>query len=609
MKLTFTCILSFLSMALGAQTINTIAGNGVWACSGTGGPAIAAGVGQLYAVAVDGGGNVYIGAVSCRKVFKISALGTITTYVGTGTGGSTGDGGPATSATIGMPSSLAVDRFGNLFISDNENSVIRKVNAAGIISTIAGDASVVGGGYGGDGGPASAALLQWPEGIAVDTTGNLYVADNGNNIIRKISLSGIITRIAGNGSWSYSGDGGPAMAAGLQAPRGLAVDRKGNIYVSDGISQRVRKISTSGIITCIAGNGTAGYAGDGGPATAANLRYPRGMSADRYCNVFIADGGNHAIRMVDTNNIITTYAGIGGPGHSGDGGPAYLALISYPYDVAIDGNGYKYIAELNGAYVRKIDTCLAPVVLPILGDTALCVGDTLVLVDSTAGGVWSVSDTTVATIDASGMVAGISRGLVTVTYAKTNACATIARIRMLIVGPFAGAIFAPGHTPSTSGVDTFCYGAFLSVTGPAGGTWGVTDTTKATISSTGSIMPLDFGVLDTAFYTVTDSCGYDTAWYPFVIEWCPDKVSNTTSPEKVLKLYPNPARGSVTLETQRAGTLFVFTLEGKEVLQYVAKAGATTLDLPRGLAAGMYICKFAALDGSVSMVRIVHEAE
>ncbi len=568
-----------------AQTISTIAGTGVWACTGEGIPAVTAAVGQLNSVTTDTNGNIYIGSVTCRQVKKISPSGIITIFVGTGTTGSSGDGGPAILATIGAPTALATDRWGNLYIADDEYNVIRKVNTAGIISTIAGDASVVGGGYSGDGGPATLALLSSPADIAIDSLGNIFIADAGNNVIRKISTSGIITRIAGNGLWVYSGDGGPAISAGIIAPRGIAVDKKGNIYATDNINSCVRQISTTGIITRFAGTTSSGYSGDGDAATSAEMKYPRSLATDKYGNVYIADVHNSAIRRVDTNGIITTFAGNGSSGHSGDGGPAFEARLNYAQDIAIDENGFKYIAEINGAYLRKVDSCMPPNISPIIGDATLCTGMSLTLTDTTMGGTWHVSDTSVGVISPTGVFTGLSKGKVTVTYTKANACATVHATKNIIVGPYAGKIEGWGSF-GTSGIDTFCYGASFVSNGPSGGTWGLTDTTVASISSTGLVTPYTLYVLDTVFYATTDTCGSDTAFLPFVIIWCPDQVNPITKEMKI-NIYPNPAYSYLNISAPYPITnLEIESISGRRMYTTKSLLNELTIDIadfPPGL--------------------------
>ena len=250
----------------------------------------------------------------------------ITTIAGTYPG-YYGDGGLATVAGLFAPTSVAYDRAGNVYIADNGNNVIRKVNTLGIISTFAGiQYTTATGLYGGDGGAATSAYLASPTGVAVDTAGNVYIADVGNARIRKVNGLGIITTIAGNGTYGYSGDGTLATSAELNYPWGVAVDRVGNVYIADGGNARIRKINTAGIISTFAGNGTYGYSGDGGSATSAKLSGPWSVAVDGAGNVYIAEAGNtftatgSRIRKINTSGIISTIAGNGTYGYSGDGG-------------------------------------------------------------------------------------------------------------------------------------------------------------------------------------------------------------------------------------------------------------------------------------------------
>jgi sugar lactone lactonase YvrE len=219
------------------------------------------------------------------------------------------------------------------------------------ITTIAGT-----GGYGGsgDGGPATSAQLWDPRGVAVDSDGNIYIADPGNYRIRKVDSSGNITTFAGNGTPGYSGDGESATSAQLNNPNGIAVDSLGNIYIADQYNYRIRKVDSDGKITTIAGNGTPGYSGDGGPATSAQLYNPSGVAVDSDGNIYIADNNNYRVRKVDSSGKITTFAGTGTAGYSGDGGPATLAQLNWPYGVAVDSVGNIYIADRSNNRIRKV---------------------------------------------------------------------------------------------------------------------------------------------------------------------------------------------------------------------------------------------------------------
>ncbi len=271
--------------------------------------------------------------------------------------GYSGDGGPATNAELNDPLGVAIDASGNLYISDYNDFTIRKVNTSGIISTLAGNHSY-GHGYSGDGGPATAAELFEPWGITFDASGNLYIADWGNNIIRKVNTSGIISTFAGNHIFGYSGDGGPATAAELRAPNGVAVDASGNLYIGEESNYDVRKVNTSEIINTIAGNQVLGYSGDGGPAAAAELREPYGIALDPADNLYISDFNNNLIRKVNTSGIISTVAGnySYGHGYSGDGGAATAAELNGPAGIACDASGTLYIADVRNGVVRKVNT-------------------------------------------------------------------------------------------------------------------------------------------------------------------------------------------------------------------------------------------------------------
>ena len=334
-------------------TITTIAGDGTLGFGGDGGPASAADLRFPSGVALDGAGNIYIADTNNHRIRSVDTSGTITTIAGDGTRGFGGDGGPASAAQLRFPSGVALDGAGNIYIADTDNHRIRRVDTSGTITTIAGDGTF---GFGGDGGPASAARLNSPDGVAVDGAGNIYIADHGNNRIRRVDTSGTITTVAGDGTSGFGGDGGPATTAQLNFPRGVALDGAGNVYIADTDNHRIRRVDTSGTITTIAGDGTFGFGGDGGPATTAQLNFPRGVALDGAGNVYIADTDNHRIRRVDTSGTITTIAGDGTRGFGGDGGPASAAQLNSPRGVALDGAGNVYIADTDNHRIRRVDT-------------------------------------------------------------------------------------------------------------------------------------------------------------------------------------------------------------------------------------------------------------
>jgi uncharacterized protein (TIGR03437 family) len=330
-------------------TIETVAGNGSGAFSGDGGPAINAGVSPVEGIAFDSAGNYYIG--SGGRIRKVNTSGIISTFAGDGTGMYSGDGGPAISAgfAASSPASIAVDGSGNLYIMDVLR--VRKVDTSGIITTIAGNGS---NGYGGDGGPATSAVIA-ADGVAADTVGNVYIADYINNRVRKIDhATGVITTMAGNGNdlqqGGPAGDGNPATSVAIESPLAVAVDNAGNVYFSAGA--RILKVDSSGIIHTVAGTGTRGYSGDTGPAISAKLFAALALAVDSAGNLYFADPTNNRVRKVDASGIMTTVAGNGTRGFSGDGGPAIAAQVQNVNGVAVDGAGNIYFDDI--ARVREV---------------------------------------------------------------------------------------------------------------------------------------------------------------------------------------------------------------------------------------------------------------
>ena len=341
--------LAVLSVCSGQAVISTVAGNGTMVYSGDGGPATKAALGIPPDVAVDSAGNLYIVDRSNNRIRKVDTSGTISTFAGNGNMDSSGDGGAATSAALFLPTAIAVDGSGNVYIADG-GSGLRKVDTKGIITSVPVISSFL-------------SKIASPGGMTTDSAGNVYVSDLNGSAIYKLDKSGVLTTVAG-GALGFSGDGGPATKAALNFPAGVAVDSAGNLYFADKGNNRVRKVDTKGVITTFAGTGTAGYSGDGGPATGAKLGLNltaafQGVAVDSAGNVYIADPANNRVRMVNPSGIISTFAGNGTPFATGslgngDGGPPASASVMTPYGVKVDSAGNVVIADTGHNLIRKV---------------------------------------------------------------------------------------------------------------------------------------------------------------------------------------------------------------------------------------------------------------
>ncbi len=343
-------------------------------------------------VAVDPAGDIFVADAANNRVREVvKATGAVITVAGTGSAGYSGDGGPATAAMLNFPYGVAVDSAGDLFVADLGNQRVREVLANGTIETVAGNGTA---GYGGDGGSATAAMLDNPEGLALDASGNLFIADVGNNRVREVLSSGMIITVAGTGTAGYNGDGGPASSAELNFPNGVAVDASGDLFIADRENERVREVLSNGTIETIAGDGDTGYSGDGGPATAATLNEPTDIAVDQSGDVFISDRYNERVREIEaaTGNIITI-AGTGALGYGGDGGAAAAAAFDEPTGLALDEAGDLFIADASNNRVREIIPAATVVVRAVPTDTAVTA--------STASASYGQTVTFTATVSAS----------------------------------------------------------------------------------------------------------------------------------------------------------------------------------------------------------------
>jgi uncharacterized protein (TIGR03437 family) len=348
----FSAATLFVSLCAGQApsfNISNVAGNGTPGFAGDGSAATTAQLNLPFSVAI-AGSNLYIADQANNRI-RLVSNGNISTFAGTGTAGNSGDTGAATKALMTSPTGVATDSSGNVYLSDTVSAEVRKISGANI-NLFAGTPGTPG--FLGDGAAANLAEVSQPSGLAIDLAGNVYIADTFNDRIRKVTTDGNIATFAGNGSTGFSGDGGPAIGAALNNPEAIAMDAAGNIYIADAFNNRIRKVTTDGNIHTIAGSSSAGgYAGDGGLAINALLNHPRGVAVDGAGNVYIADTFNQRIRVVVPTGLIYTIAGLGVQGYAGDGGPALLAELNFPTGVTVSGANV-YITDSSNHAIRLL---------------------------------------------------------------------------------------------------------------------------------------------------------------------------------------------------------------------------------------------------------------
>lgn len=451
--------------------ISTVAGNGSSGFGGDGGAAITAQFNYdflnvpLGYVKLDAAGNIYIADAANRRLRKINNAGIVTTVAGNGSIGSGGDGSAATLAQLNDPNGIAIDASGNIYISDQGSGKIRKVNSTGIISTFAGTGAYT---FNGDGNAAVNTALYAPAGIALDASGNMYVADMGNNRIRKINTSGIVSTVAGSGTGGYSGDGGAATSAQLFQPTDVAIDTAGNIYIADAYNSCIRKVSTSGVITTVAGTGSYGFSGDGGNATAAQLAMPNKVAVDTSGNIYIGDAYNHRIRKVNSQGIITTIAGTGTSGYSGDGGLATAAKTSDVWGLTLDPAGNIYLGD--GYRVREIGVPVTPAINIVAAQNNVCNGTSVTFTATPVnGGVtpsfqWKVNGINAGT-DSTGFTYAPANGdIVTCVLTSSNPNATQATATSNTITMIITAAVTPVVNIVASGGNSTCAGTAVTFT-------------------------------------------------------------------------------------------------------------------------------------------------
>jgi hypothetical protein len=399
-----------------ALTVSTLAGTGT--AGALDGPSASATLNLPRGVAVDGAGNVYVAEPYNNKIRKITAAGAVTTLAGTGTAGALD--GPGTSATFRGPSSVAVDAAGNVYVGDYSNQKIRKITAAGFVTTLAGT-----GVRGADDGPTTSATFSSPYGVAVDAAGTVYVADANNQKIRKITAAGVVTTLAGTGTAGALD--GPGTSATFNGPIGVAVDAAGTVYVTDANNQKIRKITAAGAVTTLAGTGTASALD--GPTTSATFNNPFGVAVDGNGNVYVGDYSNNKIRKITAAGAVTTLAGTGTA--SALDGPTTSATFSGPFGVAVDGNGTVYVADQDNNKIRKIMVAAPAPTLTSIFPPSGPVGTSVTLTGTNLTGTTAVrfngtAATTFAVVSATTVTATVPTGTTTgpVTLTTPSGTAT-----------------------------------------------------------------------------------------------------------------------------------------------------------------------------------------
>jgi hypothetical protein len=590
-----------------AQIITTIAGNGGFGYSGDGGAATAATLKTPMAVMVDDSGNVLFSDHDNLVVRKISTAGIITTIAGNGTSGFSGDGGPATAASFDYPYALAKDDTGNLYIGDVYNNRIRKVNSAGVISTY---------------------WIARVSGMAIDHLGNIYGGQNYE--VRKIIPGPFIVTapFAGNGTSGFSGDGGPATAAQITAPWGVSRDVHGNIYIADQNNRRIRKVdSASNIITTVAGDGTVGSSGDGGPATSAEIAAPQQAVADAAGNIYIADWAYNVIRKVNPSGIISTIAGNGSAGFAGDGGPATAALFNGLFWIAIDCGNNLYLSDYGNRRIRKITQDRTPVFaagntlsFTICRDSVLDVSSSLTVADSDIlqTEVWdTVTAPAHGTLSAH-YVTSSTGGMITpsgIIYAPAPGFVGSDTFKIKVTdcgwaGDSISVYVTVSDTPvagTISGPDTVCVGHSITLTDAASpGTWAASNT-NAGITATGVVSGL-FAGTDTASYTVRNVCGSATVTHIIRVVNCPNGTEHIDE-RRPVQLSPNPNNGMFNIfipgNTGEPAGVRITDIMGRSVADLSAESNAET-SISLQAKAGVYLLIISTSEGKYVVKMLVN---
>lgn len=586
-----------------AQIITTYAGTSLGGYSGDGGPATAAHMDNPVGLAMDKHGNLYIGDGYFHNIRMVDAAGIIHTIAGTTVNGFTGDGGPATAALLNQARAIAVDTSDNIYFVDYDNYRVRKIDATGIISTVAGNGSST---FSGDGGPATAAGM-WPGGVAVDVAGNIYISSD--NRIRKISAStGIITTIAGNGATSLGSDGIAATASPLSSPDGIAIDKAGNIYLAEYGHSRVRKINTSGIIYTVAGTGVSLTPTLGAIATATPMHAPAGVLVDDPGNIYITDYTDNGVYEVDVlTGKLVAFAGNGVTGYSGDGGQALLARVLGHCNMATDYRGNIYIADLGNKVVRKVHDDPASFYHGHLQTGNVCgpvsISENLVTsdIDIYQHLQWSLVRPPArgtASVSYYQPVIGPVTDPFAATYTPTSYGVDTFVVRVTDGMVSDTTMIVTNNYPSTSGtltgMDTVCTGATITLSSSVtGGTWAASNG-HASVTA-GVVSGVSAGTV-TISYRVSNPCAPAASAKTIVVKDCTTGILPVEATSPRITIYPNPAQNSVTLSIdavqQDEAFVRITDITGKILLAESIQRSAQQsykheLDL-RQLAAGIY---------------------
>ena len=582
-----------ISLPTKAQIITSYVGNSISGYTGDGGPATAAEISGDSHIASDLAGNLYILGTDYR-LRMVNTSGIINTIAGTGIscfdGAGYGNGGPASVAHLDNGSQgIYVDASGNVYISSSID--IRIINPLGIISNFAGFGSISG--YGGDNGPATAALFFDIWAISGDVSGNIYISDEGNYRVRKVDPMGIVTTVGGNGTLGYSGDGGPATNAAL-VPQSITNSLDGSIYISDYVHGVIRKINPAGIISTYAGTGAAGFGGDGGPATAAQFETLWGIKMDTTGNLFICDANK--VRKVNTAGIINTIAGTGVAGFSGDGGPATACEFHTTNSITTVWNScgeHIFVSEQDNNNVREIvDYNHLPLfteghthVLNLCEDTGLInINTMLAITDSDSGQTetwWVIKSPAHGTLIAA-FSAVSTGGVITpsgLTYTPTTGFIGADTFRVMVIdcgnapdsATFYVTVIPTPEVSPISGLDTVCYHKTITLTDTAtGGSWFATN---ANAIVTAGIVQGEHTGLDTVSYMVANGCGSTKVSLPIYVKDCSAGLSSLVADEEIT-IYPNPSTGSFTLKfppgSSETASITITNMMGQKVKEMTA---------------------------------------